>query len=311
VPLRSSQHTLRRPIFCSGVGLHSGKEVSLTLRPARPNTGIVFRRVDLPGRPTIAVSADNVSPSPLCTMLHDSETDAAVMTVEHVLAALSALGVDNVLCDLDAVEVPILDGSSEPFVFLIESAGLRAQSASRRYLKVLRPVEYRDGNKVARLEPADAFYLDARISFQDIAIGEQQATLMLSPYAFKAELAAARTFTCAKDITQMRAAGLALGGSLDNAVVVDGARVLNPEGFRMHEECVRHKLLDAVGDLALAGYPLLARYTGVKAGHYMHYRLVEALLSDSENYAILGSGDTAPVSYRLFEVDTAVRLHAA
>lgn len=309
--LRAAQHTLRRPIFCSGIGLHSGNEVSLTLRPARPNTGVLFRRVDLPNKPTITVTPENVSPSPLCTMLNDNETDASVMTVEHILAALSALGVDNVLCDLNAAEVPILDGSAEPFVFLIEAAGVRAQNASRRYLKVLRSVEYRDGDKLARLEPADGFHLDAHISFQDMAIGQQHASFTLSPHSFKAELAAARTFTCAKDIAQMRAAGLGLGGNLNNAVVVDGERVLNPEGFRMNQECVRHKLLDAVGDLSLAGYPLLARYTGIKAGHYMNYRLVEALLADSENYTIVAPGDYPAITYRPFDMETTARLRIA
>lgn len=279
------QHTIKAPITASGTGLHTGSSICMTLRPGKINSGIVFRRIDLAGQPQIKAQVESVAPSPLCTTLSDGMVQ--VGTIEHLLAAVAALEIDNLIVELDGAEVPIFDGSAEPFMFLLESAGRRMQFAPRRVLRVLRPVEYRDGDKWARLIPATHYSLHARIDFVDSVIGQQTATLSeFSAQQFKDQLAAARTFTRAADVAQLRAAGLGQGGSLANAVVVDGATILNPEGLRMDDECVRHKLLDAVGDLALAGYPLQARYEGFKAGHYMHFRLLQELFADADNYVI-------------------------
>ncbi|MCE2965757.1 MAG: UDP-3-O-acyl-N-acetylglucosamine deacetylase [Alphaproteobacteria bacterium] len=279
------QHTIKTSMTAKGIGLHTGAAVTMTLKPGKINSGILFRRTDIAGQPQIKAQVEAVAPSPLCTTLADGRVQ--VGTIEHLLAAVAALEIDNLVVELDGAEVPIFDGSAEPFMFLLESAGRRMQFAARRVLRVLRPVEYRDGDKWARLIPAAAYSLHASIDFADSVIGQQSATLSeFSAGQFKAQLAAARTFTRAADVAQLRAAGLVQGGSLANAVVVDGATVLNPEGLRMEDECVRHKLLDAVGDLALAGYPLQARYEGFKAGHYMHFRLLQELFADADNYVI-------------------------
>ncbi len=281
VPCRTAQRTLATSIGCVGVGLHSGVRIRLTLRPAPAGTGIVFRRsdlgVDVPAR------FDRVSDTRLCTVLQDAaHPGARVGTVEHLMAALSACGVDNVVAELDGPEVPVLDGSAAPFMFLLACAGLREQDAPLRRLEVLRPVRVSDGEAFAELRPAVAGGLEmsVAIDFAAPAIGRQALSLRLTEERFRQDLASARTFAMASEIAGLQAAGLARGGTLDNAVVVDGARVLNPGGLRMADEFVRHKMLDAVGDLALAGAPLQARFVANRPGHALNNRLLRALLAD-------------------------------
>ena len=255
LPARAQQRTLAAAIGCVGIGLHSGARIRLELQPAPVNTGIVFRRTDL--GIDIPARFDRVSDTRLCTVLCDPATPhARVGTVEHVMAALAACGIDNVIVALDGAEVPVLDGSAEPFVFLIDCAGTAEQDAPVRMIEVLHPVRVSDGESFAELRPADAgFEMAVSIDFEAPAIGRQAMSLALTEAAFRRELSQARTFANAADIAGLQAAGLAQGGSLDNAVVVDGDRVLNPAGLRVANEFVRHKMLDAVGDMAMAGAP--------------------------------------------------------
>jgi UDP-3-O-[3-hydroxymyristoyl] N-acetylglucosamine deacetylase len=278
------QRTLKAPIGCVGVGLHSGRRINLNLRPAEPNHGIVFRRIDL-GR-DIPARFDRVVDTRLATVLGDEHwASARIGTVEHLMAALAALGVDNVLVELDGPELPALDGSAAPFVFLLDCAGIVEQSAPRSHIEIRRPVRVSDGEAFAELRPATTGQtgLDMALSidFAAVAIGRQALSLRLTPDSFRSELARARTFTLAEDVAQLRAAGLAQGGSLDNAVVVDQARILNPGGLRMDDEFARHKLLDAVGDLALAGAPLAGRFIAHRTGHALNNRLLRALFADA------------------------------
>jgi UDP-3-O-[3-hydroxymyristoyl] N-acetylglucosamine deacetylase len=280
------QQTLSSAIRCVGVGLHSGKRVSLVLRPAGVDAGIVFARTDLGTE--IEARYDAVIDTRLCTVI--GRPGASVGTVEHLMAAFAGCGVDNAIVEVDGPELPILDGSSASFVFLIECAGLRQQSASVRFIEVLRDVRVEAaGGAFAALSPsADGLRLEASIDFADEAIGRQSIALSLSPETFRRDLARARTFTRLSDVEQMRTAGLALGGSLENAIVVDGARVLNPEGLRFPDEFVRHKTLDAVGDLALAGGSLQARYVSHKAGHALNNQVLRALFADGRNWRLAG-----------------------
>jgi UDP-3-O-[3-hydroxymyristoyl] N-acetylglucosamine deacetylase len=278
------QQTLKSSIDCVGVGLHSGRRVRLTLRPAEPDHGIIFRRTDL-GR-DIPARFDRVVDARLATVVADGS--ASVGTVEHLMAALAGSGIDNALIELDGPEVPILDGSAGPLLFLLDCAGTVAQPALRSAIEIRRPVRVRDGDAFAELRPTDARVslgacLDMALSidFPAMAIGQQSCSLRLSPASFRRQLAGARTFVLAAEVEQLRAAGLALGGSLDNAVVVDGAQVLNPGGLRMENEFACHKLLDAVGDLALAGAPLHGRFIGHKSGHSLNNRLLRALFADA------------------------------
>ncbi|MGA3398057.1 MAG: UDP-3-O-acyl-N-acetylglucosamine deacetylase [Acetobacteraceae bacterium] len=290
------QRTLKAPIGCVGIGLHSGKRVSLNLRPAEPGHGIVFRRTDL-GR-DIPARFDRVVDTQLATVLGDERwASARVSTVEHLLAALSALGIDNVLVELDGPEVPVLDGSAAPFVFLLDCAGVTEQPLTRSHIEIRRRVRVSEGDAFAELRPATGGQpgLDMALSidFAAAAIGRQAMSLRLTPENFRRELARARTFTLAEEVAQLRAAGLAQGGSLDNAVVVDQARILNPGGLRMSDEFARHKLLDAVGDLALAGAPLSGRFIAHRSGHGLNNRLLRALFADASAWREV---DAAPVS---------------
>lgn len=276
-------HRLVGPARFSGVGLHGGARVEMAVRPAPAGAGIAFERIDLnPGTldPVVRAHWDAVAPSALCTRLENGD-GVAVSTVEHVMAALAGLGVQDALVEIDGAEVPVLDGSSAPFVHGLIAAGLRPTHAPPA-IEVLEPVEVRDGDAVARLEPAGwlargQLSIDFRIDFPDAAIGRQRRRFTLRPGAFAAELARARTFCRAADVERMRASGLALGGTVDNAVVVDGAHVLSPGGLRHRDEAVRHKMLDALGDLALAGRPIHGRYVGVRAGHRLTNQLLRAL----------------------------------
>jgi UDP-3-O-[3-hydroxymyristoyl] N-acetylglucosamine deacetylase len=271
------QGTLKAAISCVGVGLHTGQRVSLSFQPAPANHGIVFRRsdlgVDIPAR------FDRVVDTRLCTVLeHD---DARVGTVEHVMAALFGCGIDNAVVELDGPEPPVFDGSAGQFVFLLDCAGRVVQDAPRPVVEILRPVRVSDGDGFAELRPNPAgLDLALSIDFAAAAIGRQSLSLRLTPQSFRHELARARTFALAEDIERMRATGLAQGGSLDNAVVVDQARVLNPAGLRVPDEFVRHKLLDAVGDLALAGASLRGRFIAHRSGHTLNNRLLRALFAD-------------------------------
>jgi UDP-3-O-[3-hydroxymyristoyl] N-acetylglucosamine deacetylase len=284
------QHTVHSAARWHGVGLHSGAPVTLVVRPAPVNSGIVFRRTDLPHRPTVAALWHAVEPSPLCTTLV-GEDGTRIATIEHLMAALSALGVDNAVAELNGPEVPILDGSAAPFLDTLRSAGVRQQTLPRRFIRVARPVQVKDGNRTVSLHPADSPLADTLdltvvIDFPSAAIGRQEGHLRLSSAAFLSEVSYARTFGFAEDVARMKAAGLGQGGSLANAVVVEGDRVLNPEGLRAPDEFVRHKLLDAVGDLYLAGAPLIGAFYGERCGHYMNYRLLEALFSDEDNWSL-------------------------
>jgi len=275
------QTTISRQAAFAGVGLHSGAPVRMVLCPAPAGHGVVFRRSDIAdANPLVAARWDAVSPSRLCTLVENAD-GVSVSTIEHVMAAIAGSGLHNVLIAIDGPEVPILDGSAEPFVRGIIAAGLRKLAAPLRAIRVLRPVEVRDGAALARLEPADALQIDFQIEFEDAAIGYQEKSLNMANGAFVHELADSRTFCRRADVDFMRANGLALGGSYENAVVVDGDRVLSPGGLRHPDEAVRHKMLDAMGDLALAGAPILGRYVGRRAGHALTNRLLRALFADA------------------------------
>jgi UDP-3-O-[3-hydroxymyristoyl] N-acetylglucosamine deacetylase len=277
----SRQHTLKTAIGCTGVALHSGASVSMSLLPAPPDTGIVFRRtdlgVDIPARFSL------VTETRLCTQLtHPDDGQVHVRTVEHVMAALSGLRVDNAIVAVDGPELPVLDGSAAPVVFLIDCAGRVAQDAPRRAIQVLKPVRVEHNGASAELRPAGSgLDLALSIDFPAEAIGRQALTMGLSEADFRGTLAGARTFTMVQEIEAMQLAGLARGGSLKNAVVVDGAKVLNPEGLRAPDEFVRHKLLDAVGDLALAGARLQGRFLAHRTGHALNNRLLRELFADA------------------------------
>ena len=280
----SYQHSLKTAISCVGTGLHSGKTVHLSLSPAPAGTGIVFRRTDL--GIDIAAVFDAVTDTRLCTQIaHPDHPHATVCTVEHVMAALAATGVDNAIVAVDGPEIPVLDGSSAPFVFLIDCAGLARQAAPRQVLEILRPVRATLGESTAELRPGGAtLELALSIDFPAPVIGRQALSLSLTEQGFRSVLAGARTFTMLHEIEAMQAAGLALGGSLDNAVVVDGSRVLNPEGLRSPDEFVRHKMLDAVGDLALAGAAIHGRFVAHRTGHALNNKLLRAVFADDRNW---------------------------
>ncbi|MFN3278219.1 MAG: UDP-3-O-acyl-N-acetylglucosamine deacetylase [Paracoccus hibiscisoli] len=275
------QATLNDTVTFQGVGLHSGASARLDIHPAPAGHGIVFRRTDLFPNVDIPALWDHVTPSRLCTLL-DNGQGVTLSTVEHVMAALAGTGIHNALVTIDGPEIPILDGSSAPFVAGILETGIARQAAPLCAIRVLRPVEIREGDAFARLSPADHLEIDFEIDFADAAIGHQEKRLDMANGAFLRELADSRTFCRAADVDAMRRNGLALGGTYLNAVVVDGGRVLSPGGLRHTDEAVRHKMLDATGDLALAGAPLLARYTGHRAGHAMTNRLLRALFADPE-----------------------------
>ena len=294
----TSQHTLKTAISCVGTGLHSGKRVNLTLRPAAPGTGIVFHRTDLGA--DIPAQHDNVVDTKLCTQLGlDDAPAACIGTVEHLMAALSAASIDNVLVELDGPEVPVFDGSSAPFLFLIDCAGRQDQAAPRQVIEIRRTIRVEGANGAfAELRPS-VYGLEMALSidFPAAAIGRQALSLVLSERSFRAELASSRTFTMLAEIEAMQDSGLAQGGSLANAIVVDGARVLNPEGLRSRDEFVRHKMLDAVGDLALAGAPLQARFVAHKTGHALNNKLLRAVFADAANWRMVSAELVGRASY--------------
>lgn len=277
------QRTIKKPIQATGVGLHGGRKVRMTLRPAEPDTGIIFHRVDFD--PVVSLPADPyaVCDTRMCSGLQAGE-GIKVGTVEHLMSALAGLGVDNVHVDVDAPEIPILDGSSSPFVFLLRSAGISELEAPKRFIRVKKAIEVRDGDKWVRLEPYDGFRLDFSIVFNHPAIDSTSTTVQVDfgRHSYEHDVARARTFGFMQDVDFMRANGLALGGSLANAIVMDEYRVLNSEGLRYADEFVKHKVLDAIGDLYLCGRPLLAAYSAHKGGHAMNNDVLRALLEDAE-----------------------------
>jgi UDP-3-O-[3-hydroxymyristoyl] N-acetylglucosamine deacetylase len=293
------QRTLKNVIRATGVGLHSGEKVYLTLRPAAVDTGIVFRRVDLDPVVDIPASAGLVTETMLCTGL--SQDGGKVLTIEHLMSAFAGLGIDNAYVELSAPEVPIMDGSAGPFVFLLQSAGIVEQAAAKRFIRIVRPIEVRDGDKVARFEPYDGFRLGFTIQFDHPMIPSTQsrAEVEFSTAAYVREVSRARTFGFMRDLEFMRERNLGLGGSMDNAIVLDEFRVLNDDGLRYGDEFVRHKILDAVGDLYLAGHPILGAFEGFKSGHALNNKLVRALLAERSAWeeVTFPDADAAPVGY--------------
>ena len=292
--MSSAQKTLKAPIHCRGIGLHSGAHIEMTLHPAAPDTGIRFRRRDL-GTTEIRAHWRNVVDSSLCTTLGNGK-GVSIATVEHLMAAFGGLEVDNVLVELNGPEVPVMDGSAAPFVFLIECAGLVEQDAPRRAVRVLKPVSVGTPGKSAALVPDDGFSVSFAIDFACDAIRRQELTLSPSPENFKEGLSPARTFGFLHEVDQMRAAGLARGGSLANAVVISGDRILNEEGLRYDDEFVRHKMLDALGDLYLAGGPLLGHFHGVRSGHALNRQLLGALFADRSAWCYAGAEPVMPAA---------------
>ncbi len=284
------QHTLKSAVTFTGVGLHSGTAVRMVVKPASADYGIWFRRSDLAALDVLVPARwDAVVPSRLCTVLGNA-AGVTVSTVEHVMAALAGCGIHNALIEIDGPEVPILDGSAEQFVKAFLARGLRQQLTPVRAIRVLRPIEVRDGEAVARLEPSDNLEIAFHIDFADAAIGRQQKSMSMANGAFVRELCDSRTFCRQQDVDEMRARGLALGGTLDNAVVVAGDQVLSPGGLRHEDEPVRHKMLDALGDLALAGGPILGRYVGIRAGHALTNRLLRAMFATPNAWEMVDCG---------------------
>ena len=293
------QRTLKNVIRATGVGLHSGEKVYLTLRPAAVDTGIVFRRVDLEPVVDIPASAELVTETMLCTGL--SRAGGQVLTIEHLMSAFAGLGIDNAYVDLSAPEVPIMDGSAGPFVFLLQSAGLVEQPAPKRFIRIKRPIEVRDGDKIARFEPYAGFRLGFTIQFEHpmIPATQSRAEVEFSTAAYVKEVSRARTFGFMRDLEFMRERNLGLGGSMDNAIVLDEFRVLNDDGLRYGDEFVRHKILDAIGDLYLVGHPILGAFEGFKSGHALNNKLVRALLAERSAWEEVTFEDTdvAPIGY--------------
>ncbi len=285
------QRTLKSLTKAVGVGLHSGQRVELTLRPAAPDTGIVFRRVDLPQPVDIPISAQAVTDTRLASTI--SSGGAKVHTVEHLMSACAGLGIDNLYVDITAEEVPILDGSASSFVFLLQSAGIELQAAPKRFIRVLKPVEVREGQgaseKWARLSPYNGYKLGFEIDFDHPAVDStgQRVEFDMGSGSYSRDIARARTFGFTKDVEMMRANGLALGGGLDNAIVMDDYKVLNTEGLRYNDEFVKHKILDAMGDLHLLGKPLLAAYSAFRSGHALNNKLLRELLAHAEAYELV------------------------
>ena len=286
-----AQRTLKTLTRAVGVGLHSGQRVELTLRPAAPDTGIVFRRVALPEPVDIPVRAESVTDTRLASTI--SVGQAKVFTVEHLMSACAGLGIDNLYVDITAEEVPILDGSASSFVFLLQSAGIVEQNAPKRFLRVLKTVQVNEGEganiKWAKLEPFHGYKLSFEIDFRHPAVDQtgQQVVFDMSEGVYSRDIARARTFGFTKDVEMMRANGLALGGGLDNAIVMDDYKVLNADGLRYDDEFVKHKILDAMGDLYIVGKPLLAAYSAFRSGHAMNNQLLRALLAQPDAYEIV------------------------
>lgn len=282
-PGLSLQHSLKAPVQCHGIGVHGGHAVTMTLHPAPANSGIAFCRTDMLAdlsrfKATIPASWDLVSDTRLCTVLRNS-AGASISTVEHVMSALRGCGIDNALIEIDGPEIPIMDGSAAPFVALIEQAGIVAQDAIRKVIRILKPISIGDDSKWARLDPADTSSFRFSVDFAGRPGLEQTAEIILGGDKFRYAIARARTFGFLEEVAQLRAAGLARGGSLDNAIVIDGENIINPDGLRYADELARHKILDAIGDLYLAGAAIEGAYSGFRAGHAVNNQLLHALFT--------------------------------
>jgi len=293
------QRTLKNSIRATGIGLHTGTKIFMTVRPAAADSGIVFRRVDLPGAPEVRAFAGNVTETTLGTTIVSGE--AKVSTVEHLLSAFAGLGIDNAIVEVSAPEVPIMDGSAGPFVFLLQSAGIAELPAPKRFVRVLRTVEVRDGDKWARFTPFDGFRVNFEIEFNHpvFKLHSQQATMDFSTTSYLKEVSRARTFGFMRDIETLRAHNLALGGNLDNAIVLDDTNILNTGGLRSEDEFVKHKILDAIGDLYLLGNSLIGEFSGFKSGHGLNNKLLRALLADTTAWesVVFEKPEQAPISY--------------
>jgi len=293
------QRTLKNTIRATGVGLHTGDKVFLTLRPAEANTGIRFRRVDLDQPVTIQATPRNVGETNLSTTLVSN--GVKVSTIEHLLSAFAGLGIDNAIIDVSAAEVPIMDGSAGPFVFLLQSAGVEEQDSPKQYIRIKRSVRVDDGDKWAAFEPFDGFKVTFTIDFEHPAFEDhvKTATMDFSSTTFVKEVSRARTFGFMKDIEMLRRNNLALGGSLDNAIVVDEHKIINEDGLRCADEFVKHKILDAIGDLYLLGHSLIGEFTGYKSGHALNNKLLRTLLEDTEAWEMVtfDNDDEAPISF--------------
>ncbi|MDR2216258.1 MAG: UDP-3-O-acyl-N-acetylglucosamine deacetylase, partial [Nevskiaceae bacterium] len=293
------QRTLKNTIRAAGVGLHTGKKIHMTVCPAPPNTGIVFRRTDLAGAPDIPAFAENVGETRLGTTLVQGE--AKISTVEHLLSAFAGLGIDNARIEVNAPEVPIMDGSAGPFVFLLQSAGIAEQNAPKRFVRVRRTVQVQQGDKWARFDPHDGFRVNFEIEFDHPIFKRhsQKATMDFSTTTYLREVSRARTFGFMRDLETMRKHNLALGGNLDNAIVLDDSKVLNEGGLRSEDEFVKHKILDAIGDLYLLGHSLIGEYTAFKSGHDLNNKLLRALLADRSAWEELTfeRPEQAPIAY--------------
>lgn len=278
------QRTLKNVIRATGVGIHSGDKVFMTLRPAAPNTGIVFRRIDLDPVVEVTANAESVGDTRMSTTL--VQGDVRIATVEHLLSAMAGLGIDNAYIDLSAAEVPIMDGSAGPFVFLIQSAGIEEQEAHKRFIRIRKSVQVRDGDRWARFEPFDGFKVGFTIEFRHpvFSTAQSRAEMDFARTSFVKEVSRARTFGFMKDIEMLRERNLVLGGSMDNAIVLDDYRILNEDGLRYEDEFVRHKILDAIGDLYLLGHSLIGAFYGFKSGHELNNSLLRALLADEAAY---------------------------
>ena len=295
------QRTLKESVRATGIGLHGGEKVYMTLRPAPANTGIVFRRIDLAEPVDIPAAALNVTETMLGTTLEHQ--GARVGTVEHLLSAMAGLGIDNAFVELTAAEVPILDGSAAPFVFLLQSAGIEEQVAPKRFVRILENIEVTEGDKWVRLAPYDGFRINVEIDFDHPALRRHRQTMSMdfSSTTFMKEVSRARTFGFLRDLEASRAVERALGGSLDNAIVMDEYRVLNEDGLRYRDEFVRHKVLDAVGDLYLLGSCLIGEFSGFKSGHRLNNLLLRRLLAQPQSYeeVVFEDQRVSPVSYQL------------
>jgi UDP-3-O-[3-hydroxymyristoyl] N-acetylglucosamine deacetylase len=278
------QHTLQGPAIFAGVGVHTGAYTRVAVRPSSTNSGIVFVRTDVTDRDNrVPVSGEAVTKTQLGTVIENA-AGVSVSTIEHLMAAMVMLGIDNAVVELDGPEMPIMDGSSLPFVQILDRAGRRSQDALRTYIEILEPIEFIDGDKSAVLKPSDEFEVAFEIRFPSAAIGRQAVDLVMDEQAFRSELADCRTFGFLHEVEYLRSIGLARGGSMENAVVIEGDRILNPEGLRRPDEFVRHKALDAIGDLYVLGAPILGRFEGVLAGHGLNNQLVRALLASPKSW---------------------------
>ncbi len=301
-----NQHTLKNTVGAKGVGLHSGSQVCLTLLPAPPDTGIVFRRTDLRPAVEIKASCENVGDTQLSTTLHSG--DVRISTVEHLLSALSGLGVDNAYVELNADEVPIMDGSAGPFVFLIQSAGIVEQKTAKQFIRIKQTIKVTEADKWASFTPYDGFKVGFTIDFQHPMFkGKTQTSVIdFATTSFEKEVSRARTFGFMSDVEQLRARHLALGGSLQNAVVLDEEQVINEDGLRYEDEFVKHKVLDAIGDIYLLGHSLIGEFTGYKSGHALNNCLLKTLLSQPDAWEIVTYGDSAATEQPLYSTPMGV-----